>query len=338
VLPCLNERESLPQLICSIEEALSGHDCEIVFVDDGSSDNTWEVISNALGTHPRWQGLRLARRFGHQAALLAGLSAARGRAVISMDADGQHPPDLLPEMIRKWEGGAKVVQMVRQPSPRESRIKRAAARVFYRAFPVLCNVPITRGATDFRLMDRGVAELVLQCSGPVPFLRGLIPWLGCETVQIPYMTRERLAGRTKYPLSRLARLAIDGLLNFSTVPLRLGIWAGLLFAALSFAYLCYVAGVLLFTGDTIPGWGCAAGLLGLLGGVQLFCVGLLGEYLGRLYLANLDRPRYVVAESIQPRERRAGASMSGDDDLPAGAETPVGVAASEPIRDAANVE
>ncbi len=300
VLPCLNEGAGLVSLAAQIAAALAGHHHEVVFVDDGSTDDTWRVIQQLIRSHPRWRAVRFSRRFGHQAALLAGLREARGEAVITMDADGQHPPRFLPEMLASWREGAKVVQMIRLPSARESWCKRTTSRLFYRVFSVLCDVAVRPAAADFRLLDRQVVDVVLRSNGPVPFLRGLIPWMGWPTAELTYAAEPRRFGRTQYSFRRMARLALDGIMSFSIVPLRLGIWTGLLLSALSFAYLGYIAGIRIFTDTAIPGWASIAGLLALLGGVQLLCIGLLGEYLGRLYVASLDRPRYIVADSLHP--------------------------------------
>ncbi len=305
VLPCLNEAQCLPALVSRIQAAMPDSSYEIVFVDDGSDDQTWNVIQSCLRRHPTWQGLRLSRRFGHQSALLAGLAAARGDAVITMDADGQHPPHWIPTMVNRWRTGAKVVQMIRLPSPNEPWLKRVTSRMFYRVFSALCDVPISPAAADFRLLDRDIVDLILRSNGPVPFFRGLIPWLACPTAELHYPPEERTAGDTKFSFCRMIRLALDGLMSFSIVPLRLGIWTGLFFGTLSLVYLCYIALVGLFNDAAVPGWASTAGLVALLGSVQLFCVGLLGEYMGRLYVNSLDRPRFVVREAVAPSAEQA---------------------------------
>lgn len=298
VLPALNEAAALPLLIGEIETALSGESYELVLVDDGSDDATWTVIRAVLADRPQWQAVRLSRRFGHQAALLAGLAAARGRAVISMDADGQHPPEQLPEMVRRWRDGARVVQAVRASDARGGTLKALTSRGFYRVFGRLCEAPMRSGAADFRLLDRAVVATVLRASQTAPFLRGLIPWLGFETHHIMYEPCSRIAGRTKYSLRRMARLATDGMVSFSVAPLRLATLVGAAVGALALADLIYIVAVALWDGRAVPGWASTVGLVALLGAVQLFSIGLLGEYVGRTYLALLNRPPYVVAERI----------------------------------------
>lgn len=307
ILPVLNEAESLPRLIAQIEAALNGISHELIFVDDGSTDASWDLIQFAVADRPAWQAVRLTRRFGHQSALLAGLAAARGRAVITMDADGQHPPRLLPRMIEHWRTGARVVQTRRSDQTQAGLLKRLTSRGFYALFSRLCECNIKPGTADFRLLDRRVVDAILTMRGPTPFLRGLIPWLGFETVELPYEPSLRIGGTTKFSMRRMWRLAMDGLLSFSIVPIRLGIWTGLSIGILALIYLCYVAVVGIFSPAAVPGWASTAGLVALLGGVQLFCIGLLGEYLGRLYLGHLDRPRFVVGDSILPRPAQVSA-------------------------------
>lgn len=318
VTAALNEEASLPRLISQIESLPNCNDYEVVFVDDGSDDATWNIIRVCLNRHPNWQGVRLTRRFGHQSALLAGLCVARGKAVVTVDADGQQPVRLIPEMIEKWRAGAKVVQMIRRDSKDTLWFKRVSSRAFYRIFSMLCEVPISPAAAEFRLLDRSVLDLVLQNRGRVPFLRGLIPWLGCEIVEMPYEAERRAAGETKYSFTRMLRLAVHGLTSFSIVPLRLGIWTGLTFSMFAFVYLAYITWTGLFHDAAVPGWASTAGLAALLGGVQLFCIGLLGEYLGRLYNANLGRPPFVVQEllsasgnSVNPEQRSIAGSFDG---------------------------
>jgi dolichol-phosphate mannosyltransferase len=306
VLPVLNEELSVPPVVERIESAMrplvaSGTSYEVVFIDDGSNDGSWALVQSLLEQHPDWQAARFTRRFGHQAALLAGLTLARGKAVITMDSDGQHPPELLPQIIEKWQAGTRVVQMVREETQDASWFKRMTSRVFYRLFAWVCEIPISPAVADFRLMDRLVVDAILRGSRPVPFLRGLVPWLNFPSVDIPYRPADRFAGQTKYSFPRMFRLAVDGLMSFSIAPLKLGIWGGLIVGLLAFAYLMFVVLMRLFTEQWLPGWASTAGLIALLGGAQLFFIGLIGEYLGRLYLLNLNHPRYVIRESIERR-------------------------------------
>lgn len=297
VIPALNEQSVLPALIQQIEIALRGHFYEVVIVDDGSTDNTWSEIQAAVRRHSTWQGIRLTRRFGHQAALVAGLKVARGRAVITMDSDGQHPPELIPKMLETWRDGAKVVEMVRSDRDGASFFKRTTSRLFGRIFSALSDVPMPQASSDFRLLDRGVVDIITRDGGQVPFLRGLVAWLGCVSIKIPYDPKPRISGESKYSMIRMISLAIHGLMSFSIAPLRLATFVGLGFAGLSFMYLCYIAYIGIFSPRAVSGWASIAGLIALLSGVQLVCIGLLGEYLGRLFTAHLGRPPFVIAES-----------------------------------------
>ncbi|HWL95086.1 MAG TPA: glycosyltransferase family 2 protein [Phycisphaerae bacterium] len=319
VIPVLNEQAGLPEFIRDIEKRLRGQFYEVVFVDDGSSDETWNEIQAALRRHRNWQAIRLTRCFGHQAALAAGMSAARGRSVITMDGDGQHPVELIPDMIERWRCGAKVVQMIRDDEPEASWFKRSTSRLFYRVFSVFCEVPIQEAASDFRLLDRMVVDQINEQRGPVPFLRGLVPWMGHPTAHVRYEPYPRIAGKTKFSAMRMAGLAVHGIMSFSILPLRLATFCGLTFASLSFTYLCYIAWIGIFSPAAVSGWASTAGLVALLGGVQLICIGLLGEYLGRLFNASLARPSYVIAETIGGAERIRTSPATSDGDSPVAA-------------------
>lgn len=296
VLPAHNEAAALPGVLARLLIVLAGESHEVIVVDDGSADDTWEVVRTQATQHPAVRGLKLSRNFGHQAALLAGLAAARGKAVLTLDADGQHPPELLPKMIELWRGGAAVVQGVREQTAGEGLGKKLTSRLFYRLLTALAGVDLKAGSADFRLLSRSAADAVVSAAGPAPFLRGLIPWLGLPTAYLPFVAERRLAGKTSYTLRRMVRLSLDGILGFSVVPLRLAIGVGALVSLVSFLYLVYVLAIRLQTGEAVPGWASTAGLLSLLGGFQLLTLGILGEYLGRVFVATLGRPQYVVAE------------------------------------------
>ena len=298
VMPAHDEAASLARVVERTLAALAGEEVELIVVDDGSTDGTWSEVTALAARHPEVRGLRLARNFGHQAALVAGLTAARGEAVVMLDADGQHPPELLPAFVERWRQGFAVVQGVRQASEGLGLLKRASSRLFYRLMRRLAGVPLQEGAADFRLLSRPACDAVLSAAGPAPFLRGLLPWLGLPTAYLPFAAERRLGGETSYTFRRMLRLSLDGILGFSVVPLRLASALGALVSLASFAYLAYVLAVRLTTGHAVPGWASTAGLLSLLGGIQLLTLGILGEYLGRVFTASLSRPLYVVAEKV----------------------------------------
>lgn len=298
VLPVHNEAGALATVVRRVATALRGQSHEIILVDDGSRDASWETIGALRAELPQVVGIRFTRNFGHQAAILAGLVAARGAAVVMLDSDGQHPPELIPELVARWRGGAPVVQAIRTGAADAGAFKRATSRLFYRIFTALAGVRIPRGSADFRLLARPVVDRVLASSGPLLFLRGLIPWLGYEAVLVPFAVEHRLAGRSSYGLRRMLRFSAHGLLGFSINPLRLASALGVTISGLAFLYLAYVVAIWFTSREVVPGWASTAGLLAFLGGVQLLTLGILGEYVGRLFVANLGRPAYVVREQF----------------------------------------
>ena len=298
VLPAYNEQDALPITVQAVASSLREWSFEIIVVDDGSIDGTWRVVERLSG-ECSVRGIRFTRNFGHQAAILAGLIAARGDAVIMMDADGQHPAELLPTFVEKWKAGSPVVQGVRRRNASVGAFKRWTSAAFYRIIRALAGVDIPSGSADFRLLSRPVLEHVLASAGPLLFLRGLIPWLGYQTAHVPFDAGQRIAGRTSYTLRRMVRLSIDGLLGFSIVPLRLAIALGFLISGASFLYLAYIVVIRLTAGNVVPGWASMTGLLSLLGGIQLVTLGVLGEYVGRLFLSTLKRPPYVIRDSTK---------------------------------------
>ena len=298
VIPAYNERESLRRVVGSVTSALASRSHEIIVIDDGSTDGTWDEILSLRSEWTEVRGIRFTRNFGHQAALAAGLRSAAGSAVITMDADGQHPADLLPQFVRLWEEGHPVVQGVRTASDGETWLKRVTSELFYRCWSALSGVSIARGTADFRLLDRKVLETVLTTGGSLIFLRGLIPWLGYPIASVTFAAGPRLAGRPGYTWRRMMKFSLDGLLAFSVVPLRLAMALGISMALLSFLYLCYVVFVWLYSSRVVSGWASTAGLVALVGGIQLFTMGVLGEYVGRIFLRTTDRPQFVIAEQL----------------------------------------
>jgi polyisoprenyl-phosphate glycosyltransferase len=298
VLPAHNEQNALPVIVHDIRSALEGCRLEIIVVDDGSTDGTWSTIQE-LREKYRVRGIRFTRNFGHQSAIVAGLLASRGEAVITMDADGQHPAELLPTFLAQWRQGYQVVQGVRLRNASGSWFKQWTSNVFYKLMRSLAGVDIHSGSADFRLLARPVVKQVLASSGPLLFMRGLIPWMGYNTSYVPFEAGPRIAGKTSYTLRRMMRLSLDGLLSFSIVPLRLAIALGFVISGASFLYLAYIVVIRLSSGDVVPGWASMTGLLSLLGGIQLLTLGVLGEYVGRLFLSTLNRPHYVVSDKSE---------------------------------------
>ena len=299
VMPAMNEREVISDTISRVVEALEGEPFEVVVVDDGSSDGTWEEVERLSAEDGRVRGLKLTRNFGHQAALHAGMKSARGKVVVTMDSDGEHPPELLPELVKRWRGGAKIVQGIRDDS-RTALPKRATSRLFYRIFSWLAGTEMRPGSADFRLLDRGVVDVILAHPNAGAFLRGFVPWTGFDTEFVEYAPGRRAAGRTKFSSPRMFGLARQGILRFSVKPLRLSMLVGLLTCLGALGYLGYILYMRIFHGDvTVAGWASVAGLLSLLGGVQLMVIGILGEYVGIIFETLRGQPMYIV-------DRRSG--------------------------------
>lgn len=299
VVPCYDEEESLPELHRRVTAVL--RECatryEVILANDGSRDATWDVIRQLAADDPHVVGLDLSRNFGHQACLTAALAHARGDVVLMMDADLQDPPELLPHMLKKWRAGADVVYAVRKVRRGEGIFKLWTAAAFYRVMRWATRIAIPVDTGDFRLIDRHALNAVLALRERNRFLRGLFSWVGFRQVPIYYTRQRRFAGQTKYPLSKMVRFAIDGLTSFSTLPLQLAVWIGLAAAALAFFY-----GVRVFLqgmqGHTVPGWASTTVSVLFLGGVQLVAIGVLGEYLGRIFEEVKARPIFLVREVI----------------------------------------
>jgi dolichol-phosphate mannosyltransferase len=297
VIPIHNEQEVLQELQRRLRDVfpnLDG-DVEVLFVDDGSTDMSYPLMLEMHRADARFKVIHLARNFGHQLAITAGIDLARGDAVIVMDGDLQHPPELLPELADRWRDGYDVVYAVMTERP-EGWLKRHTARVFYRLLRKLSSVEIPAAAGDFRLADRRVVEAFRAMPERNRFVRGMFAWLGFRQVAVPYAAPERFAGRSKYTLPKMIRLATDGLLSFSTRPLRLALDLGFVVSGLAFLFgvatlISKFAGAFL-----VPGWLSIVLVTSFVGGIQLVVVGVVGEYVGRIYDEVKARPLYLVRE------------------------------------------
>jgi dolichol-phosphate mannosyltransferase len=267
-------------------------------VDDGSNDGTLDSLREIQAADPQVRVLALSRNFGHQIAASAGLEAAVGDAVVLIDADLQDPPELIPDMLARWRDGVDVVYGERESRAGETRFKRWSAGLFYRLLNRLSKTPIPIDTGDFRLMDRRVVDAVLAMPERDRFLRGMVAWAGFRQEPIRYRREARTAGESKYPLRRMLRFAADGLLSFSLVPLRLAVYMGLLASALALIGIAYALALRLFTDIWVPGWTLLFIAVLFLGGVQLLSLGVIGEYLGRVYWEVKRRPLYLVKERL----------------------------------------
>lgn len=304
VVPVFNEEENLPELYRRLTAVLgtAASSWEILFVDDGSRDRSWEIIRALAENDPHVRGLRFSRNFGHQMAFAAGLDHARGQAVVIMDADLQDPPELIPQLLAKHREGYEVVYAVRTARHGETFFKRLTAKLFYRLLARITSVQIPLDTGDFRLMGRRAVEAFRRLPERHRFTRGLVAWLGFPQTGVPYERAPRHAGTTKYPLRKMLRLALDAITSFSHVPLQLATWLGFIVSGFAFFYILVVI-ALKFAGISWPGYTSIMAAILFLGGVQLVMVGLLGEYVGRIYDEVKHRPLYLVAEEAGFREQ-----------------------------------
>ena len=308
VIPFLNEAENLPVLyerLCGVLEK-EPESFELLFVDDGSTDGSAEWIAGRAAADSRVKLLRLSRNFGHQLAITAGMDHADGDAVVIMDADLQDPPEVIPELLRAWRGGHEIAYAVRASRSGESWLKRFLAATFYRTFRQMANVDVPLDAGDFRLVDRKVVDALKQVRELHRFVRGLTCWVGFSQTAVRYERAPRHAGVTKYPIWKLMRLAWDGVTSFSSAPLRWMTLIGLLVSIAGLAQTVHVVvGRLLYPGTMERGWATLVAIVLFLGGVQLVSLGLIGQYVGRIFEESKKRPLYFVREKVglaEPRE------------------------------------
>lgn len=298
VVPCYNEQESIHACHEKLTAVLSAlnESYEIVYVDDGSRDQTAALLEQMHASDSHVVVVRLSRNFGHQPAVTAGLSASIGKAVVIIDADLQDPPELIPEMVALWRSGYKVVYGIRQTRDGETPFKLWTAKAFYRVINSLSDVEIPLDTGDFRLIDRVVVDVFLQMPERHRLLRGMWSWIGFSQVGLPYQRAPRFAGETKYPLRKMLGLALDGIVSFSVVPLRLVTALGFLSAGAAFIGILYTLFVRLLTHSWVRGW--AMTFIGILfmAGVQMLCLGILGEYIGRIYTESKQRPLFIQHE------------------------------------------
>jgi len=298
VVPLFNEEGNLRALHRQVADALSEEQLEFIFVDDGSSDSSVDVIESLAAADPRVRLVSFSRNFGHQAALRAGMRAATGEAVISMDADLQHPPALLPMLVSRWREGYQVVYTVRDDAAGNVGLgKRVTSKAFYGLLNRLSDLDISPGAADFRLLDRLVVDELNGHNEADLFLRGYIQWIGFRQIAVPYVPDERYSGASKYSLRKMVRFALSGITQFSVRPLRLGYLLALGAFAFAAAYTVYAV-AMAAAGDTIPGWLSIVALISVFQGVQFLLIGLIGEYLGRTFMQTKGRPEYVVARRL----------------------------------------
>ena len=307
VIPCFNEEQAIDatiQRILSVANNLKSYSWEFIFVDDGSQDNTKTIIKDFINIDKRIRLITLSRNFGHQYALQAGLNNAYGDAVIIIDADLQDPPEIAIDMISIWEDGYDVIYGKRIERASESIFKKFSALVFYRLLNLLAEIKIPLDTGDFRLIDRKVIDVLKLMPEKGRFLRGLISWSGFNQTYVEYKRDPRFAGTSKYSLRKMITFAFEGITSFSRRPLRLATIFGLLSSLLSFLGILYVFYIRLFTSSWVVGWAGLAVAILFATGVQLICIGILGEYVGRIYDESKGRPLYLIDENISARDSK----------------------------------
>ena len=307
VIPLFNEAPMLSELFARLETAVASLSkrTEVILVDDGSSDSTWLDITHYVPHSFTCRCIALSRNFGKEAALTAGLHAVSGQAAVILDADCQDPPELIPEMLKHWAQGANVVNMKRRSRDGETWIKRKTAALYYHLLGMLSEVPIPANVGDFRLLDRRVVDEINRLGERNRYMKGLLAWPGFDQVTLEYDRQPRVAGTSKWNYWQLYCLAISGITAFSNKPLRVASWVGTTVALSAFAYGFWVLLRTLVFGDPVSGYPTMMLVILFLGGIQLMTIGILGEYIGRIFTEVKNRPNYIVRES----QNRVGASL-----------------------------
>ncbi len=298
IVPCFNEEGNIKVLYKKIKEVLSNYNLEHIFVDDNSTDNTLNILKKLSSENSDIKYLSFSRNFGHQNALRAGLEYATGDCVISMDADLQHPPKLILELINKWKEGYDIVYTIRKDVENISKFKKITASIFYKLINKISDIEIKKGAADFRLLDKKIVSVLIKDITEYHlFYRGLISWIGYRQIGIEYIPNKRFSGKTKYSLFKMINFAISGITSFSTKPLKLAIFLGLIISIFTGIYGLYALGVSIFTDTTVKGWTSVLLSILFIGGVNMILLGIIGEYVGKLYMQSKKRPYFLIKKT-----------------------------------------
>lgn len=302
VLPSYNESSNLPHIVADLQQVISselGHyKSEIIIINDGSRDDTWQTIKRLAQKNKSIIGINLSRNFGHQCALEAGLNQARGEAIIMMDADGQHPPKLIPKLVREWEEGYEIVNTIRYETEGESFLKRVTSRMFYRLINKFADTHIIPGAADFRLIDKKVLSILNDLPEQSKFYRGLVSWIGFKTIFIRYRAKKRLNGQTSYTLKKMYKFATDGLTGFSGFPLRIAKYIGLFILLSGFLGLSYMVIATLLGLAAFPTWVFLISIMYFLYGLLFVVLWFIGNYIGRIYFQLKGRPNFIISDIV----------------------------------------
>lgn len=300
IIPCYNENENILVLYTAIntifnEQLNQKYSHTFLFINDGSNDNSLNTLQKLSKEAPNVHYIHFSRNFGHQLAVKAGLDHATGDAVISMDADMQHPPHLIPELIKKWEEGYQVVGTLRTYGGEIDTKKKRTSKYFYKVLNLISDVEIQEGSADFRLLDKAVVEVVKMMRENEPFLRGMVPWVGFSQTYIPYVAQKRFSGETKYTVKKMLKLALTGVTAFSVKPLYFAVYLGFTFSMLGLLYIPYVLWSFI-SGTEISGWASLIMTIVFFGGVQLIILGIIGIYIGKIFKQTKERPNYIIQE------------------------------------------
>jgi dolichol-phosphate mannosyltransferase len=298
IIPCFNEESNLSEIYSRLLLTLNSNSIryEIIFINDGSQDDTSLILERLSKQDKHTHFITFSRNFGHQAALKAGLDFCTGEAAISMDADLQHPPEMIPKFVEKWRDGYDIVYTQRQPSKDTSFLKRILSLYFYKLMNSLSDISFDNGIADFRLLDRKVIDMIKNTPESNLFLRGYISWIGFKTFKIIYQPNKRFTGTTKYSYRKMMSLAVNGITSFSIKPLRISILLGIAISTLTFFYSIYAIIMYMFNDKTISGWTSVILSILFIGGIQLLMLGIIGQYLGNLFMQAKHRPDYIIQD------------------------------------------
>lgn len=300
IVPIFNEEEVLSEAYKRLTAVMQKSDgnYEIIFVNDGSKDNSFEILKDLCQKDKRVKIIKFSRNFGHQTAITAGTDYAQGKAVIIIDADLQDPPEVIPKLIEKWKEGYEVVYGERQKRKGESFFKLFTASVFYRIIRKISQINVPANVGDFRLIDRKVADILKKIKEKNRFIRGLVSWVGFKQTGVLYERERRFAGKTKYPIRKMLKFAFDAITSFSFFPLYIATYLGFFIAFICFIYIFFIFYLVMFTDKVVPGWSSLMVAILFLGGIQLIAIGIVGEYIGRIGEEVKNRPLYIIEEII----------------------------------------
>jgi polyisoprenyl-phosphate glycosyltransferase len=301
ITPVYNEESVLAEFYkrtASVMKSISQDSFEIIFVNDGSNDETVNIIKELCGRDKRIKLVSFSRNFGHQIAITAGLRYSKGDAAVIIDADLQDPPELIPKMLEKWNDGYEIVYAVREKREGETFFKKITAYIFYRLLRLIAKEDLRSDSGDFRLLGRKAINVFNQLNEKSRYVRGLMHWIGFRQCQIAYHRKKRFSGRTKYTFSKMLKFALDGITSFSHLPLRLASYFGLFVSFVCFLYLIYAILLKLLTNAPIGGWTSLMTAILFIGGIQLVTIGIIGEYIGRIFDETKNRPLYIIDENL----------------------------------------